>query len=171
MKAKAYVVFMAAVAVLIMAGCVRAEAIPEFEIYKGKPLNIAVIGEEPVVRENQINFTAVTFDELKSLKGYDAVFITKENLKEADKPEYASIYNSSPFPFLFIETTKSYIPFIDEETSLDEFPEVESGMYAYLYDQSSETYWGYGLYNDIVNEKTIQGAYSRIFKTIEEISR
>lgn len=171
MKAKAYLVFMTAIIVLIMAGCVRAEAIPEFEIYKGKPLNIAVIGEEPVVRENQINFTAITFDELKSLKGYDAVFITKENLEEADKPEYASIYNSSPFPFLFIETTKSYIPFIDEETSLDEFPEVESDTYAYLYDQSSETYWGYELYNDIVNEKTIQDAYSRIFKTIEEISR
>jgi len=171
MKAKARLFLLLTVVLLIMGGCVRAEAIPNFEMYEGSSLHIAIIGETPVVREKNIEITSITFDDLKNLEEYDAVFITKENLEEADQPEYASIYTSSSRPFLFIETTKSYISFVDEEISLDEFSDVESGIYAYLYDQSSEKYWGYGLYNDIVNEKTIQEAYSRIFKTVEELSK
>ncbi|WP_342526742.1 hypothetical protein MKY84_13590 [Chryseomicrobium sp. FSL W7-1435] len=170
MKAKVKLLLLLTVVLLIMGGCVKVEALPEFEMYEKSSLHIAVIGEKPVVREKNIEFTSITFDDLQNVEEYDAVFITKENLEEADQPEYASIYTSSSRPFLFIGTTKSYVPFVDEEISLDEFPDVESGMYAYLYDQSSEQYWGYGLYNDIVNEKTIQEAYSRIFKTIEELS-
>lgn len=142
----------------------------EFAVYEGKPLHIGIIGEAPTIRENNIRFTNIDFEELKNSQYYDAIFITKSNLEEADKPEYASIYRNSPRPFLFIESTKSYIPFIDEDTSLDEFPDVNTGTYAYLFDGTSETYWGYGLYNDLVNENTIQDAYSRIFKTVEELS-
>ncbi len=60
---------------------------------------------------------------------------------------------------------------IDEKISYEDFPEVESGEYAAWYFQSGEDIqsWGYGLYNDKVNEPNIKDAYSRMFSTIESI--
>ena len=156
----------------IVFGCSKPEEIIEFEIYEGKSLRIGIIGEAPKVRENHVSFTPITFEELQdidSISKYDAIFITKDNLVEADNSKYTNIYNSSPIPFLFIETP-SYVPLVREYIDFEDYPDGDSGAYAYLIDGKSEKYWGYGLYNDEVNEQNIQSAYSRIFKTIEEIS-
>jgi hypothetical protein len=95
----------------------------------------------------------------------------KEHLTEAAKSHYANIYKNSGIPFFFIETNKSYVPFVHEETDYEEFPDSQSLDYAAGYYQSGEngTYWGFGLYNDTVNEVNILDVYSRIFKTIETI--
>lgn len=156
---------------LLIFGCSKPEEKIDFEVYEGKSLHIGMIGEKPKIKEDNIRFTSIGFTDLQNIDNYDAIFITKENLKEADKSEYAAVYNHTPIPFLFFETTKSYVPFINEKLDLEHYPDVESGAYAYLYDSNSDKYWGYGLYNDEVNERNIQDAYSRIFKTIEEISQ
>lgn len=170
MKSKGNLVITLLSVLFLLFGCSKPEEIIEFEIYKGKSLHIGIIGEEPKVREDNIRFTRIDFTELQNVDNYDAIFITKENLEEADKSQYATVYKNSPRPFLFIETPKSYVPFIYEDIDFENYPDDESGAYAYLYDSKSEKYWGFGLYNDEVNEKNIQGTYSTIFKTIEEIS-
>ncbi|MFS0824649.1 hypothetical protein [Bacillus sp. 1P02SD] len=170
MKSKVNFVILLISVLFMLVGCSKPEEKIEFEIYSGRSLHIGIIGEKPKIREDHVRFTRIDFTDLQNVDHYDAIFITKENLKEADKPQYATIYNNSPRPFLFIETPKSYVPFIYEDASFENFPDVDLGDYAYLYDSKSQHYWGYGLYNDQVNEQHIQDVYSRVFKTIEEIS-
>lgn len=170
MKSKVNLAILMISVLFIAFGCSNRSESIETEPYNGKPLHIGIIGEEPKIREEHIQFTGLDFTDLQNVDRYDAIFITKENLKEADKSQYASVYNNSPRPFLFIETQKGYVPFIDEEADFENYPEVDTGAYAYLYDSKSKKYWGYGLYNDVVNEQNIQDAYSRIFETIEELS-
>ena len=45
----------------------------EFELYQGKPLNIAILGESPKVKEENIRFTKISFNNLKreTLASYD----------------------------------------------------------------------------------------------------
>ncbi|QDP41614.1 hypothetical protein [Radiobacillus deserti] len=85
----------------------------KFELYKGRPLKIAVIGTPPEVREEQVTFTEISFEELTKGEtiGYDAVFVMKENLVEASKGQYINIYRNSEIPFFFI-SAKHRIPFI-----------------------------------------------------------
>ena len=173
MKSKVSLIIVLLSVLFIVFGCTKPEELIEFEIYNGETLHIGIIGEAPKVREDNVSFTPIDFSEIENtanLSNYDAIFITKENLVEADKPKYADTYNSSPIPFLFIETTKGYGPFINKEFDFENYPDIDSGAYAYLYDSKIQKYWGFGIYNDEVNERNIQEAYSRIFETIEEIS-
>lgn len=55
MKAKVKLLLLLTVVLLIMGGCVKVEALPEFEMYEKSSLHIAVIGEKPVVREKILN--------------------------------------------------------------------------------------------------------------------
>lgn len=159
-------------ALLVLFGCSKSEKSVETEIYIGKALHIGIIGEVPRIREEKVRFKKIDFNDLQdvdNLSTFDAIFITKEYLKEADKPQYTSIYNNSHIPFLFIGTG-SYVPFAYEDINFDD--SLDSGLsYAVLYDKDSEHYWEYGLYNDELNEKNIQSTYSEIFRTVEEISK
>jgi hypothetical protein len=145
----------------------------DFELYEGKPLNIAVIGELPEVKEEQISFQEIKFEDLLdgNLNTYDAVFVTKENLSEASESQYADVYFNSKIPFIFIEAKKSYHPFIEKDLTYEESLDLKevSNHYAIGY-LSSETeedrYWYYGLYNDEVSEENIKATYSIIFGTI-----
>jgi hypothetical protein len=143
--------------------------------YKGKHIVIGVIGEPPGIREKNVSFNKIDFSQLKELHSpsdYDAVFITRENLPEASNQEYAKIYKTSGISFFFIESMKSYLPFIHEEMSYDEAPDSSSDTFATGYFQYGEKfqYWGYGLYNDKLNNSNIEDVYTRIFATIESIT-
>lgn len=151
-------------------GCSNEKESVELETYTGKVLHIGIIGEEPKIKEENIQFTGMNFTDLQNTDKYDAIFITKENLKEAAKAQYTTVYTSSPIPFLFIQSDKGHIPFINEDVDFKDSPNVDSDAYAHLYDGKSSQYWGYGLYDDIENEQNIQNVYSRVFKTIEELS-
>ncbi|WP_404458484.1 hypothetical protein [Sutcliffiella horikoshii] len=56
-----------------------------FKSYEGKTLDIAMVGEPPEVKEEQVIFTEISFDEmtLEDLTSYDAVFISENNLSKA----------------------------------------------------------------------------------------
>ncbi|TMU83550.1 hypothetical protein FGG79_19155 [Bacillus sp. BHET2] len=144
-------------------------------LYEGKELTIGVVGEAPNVREKNIIFKNIILEDLNQenlSEEYCAIFIMKNHLSEAAKAPFAKIYKESGIPFFFIESKKSFVPFVDEETDYEEFPATKSGDYATGYYQSGEdgTYWGYGLYNNTVNETNILDVYSRIFKTIDSKS-
>ncbi len=93
-------------------------------LYEGQPLKIGIIGDAPAIRERNISFTGMSMDDLKEgamLPGnIDAVFITKDHLSEAAKPQYAQTYKKAGVPFFFIESMKSYIPFVYENLSYEE---------------------------------------------------
>jgi hypothetical protein len=144
-------------------------------LYTGRNLIVGVIGEPPKIREKNVSYKTLTFGELKDFSthlDFDAVFITEEHLSEASNQEYAKVYKTAGIPFFFIESKKSYLPFVSEELSYEEVPDLKSGMYAtgyFQYGDKSQS-WGYGLYNDKVNNKNIEDVYSRIFNTIESFS-
>ena len=146
----------------------------EFEKYNGESLNIGVIGEIPNVREDIIKFDNIEFKDLlnkNTLSKYDGIFITKENLSEASKKEYASIYNDCVVPFFFIGSTKGHLPFTDENLSYEDVPQLgnpPSYATGIFKDNDELSFVEYGLYNDIENEKSIEDVFSRIFKTISD---
>lgn len=147
---------------------------PEFELYKGKNLSIAVLGEGPAVKEQQVEFQEISFDEFNAevLRKFDAVFITKEYLAEAAQSQYAPVYSDAHMPFFFLESNTGEYPFIDADLEYEDASEIPNHNYyatGYLKTaQQEEKTWTYGLYNDEVNEENIQEVFSRIFKTIEE---
>jgi hypothetical protein len=149
---------------------------PEFELYDGKALNIAVVGEQPEIKEEQVRFTEISFDKLTSreLASYDAVIITEENLSKAAESKYANTYLDSTIPFFFISAS-SHIPFTVKETEYDETwkwtagKNYAVGVLTSLEDDSLKS-WGFGLYNDEKTDEHIKDVYSTIFKTTAELN-
>lgn len=142
------------------------------EEYKGEELRIGVIGDAPEVRENQIKFEEIDFGILRSNEFnsmYDAIFITKDNFREASNAEYVPIYKNSKIPFCFLDNKKAYVNFINEDLQYEDEPNWKEGTYIDGMLYIKDRYWGYGLYNDIRSEANIKGVYSRVFKDISKI--
>lgn len=169
--------------VLLLAGCSSKHTpnpnekidSPEFKSYNGEQLRIGLIGESPTIKEkNLIKFTSLELNQLNQLDSskYDAIFIMKEYLEQAAEDKYAKIYRSTTIPIFFIQSKKSFIPFIIEEISYKDADEFKDQTYAsgFLQQNKGEyKSWGYGLYNDTVSEINIKDVYSRIFSTIESL--
>ncbi|WP_430789138.1 hypothetical protein VBD025_02875 [Virgibacillus flavescens] len=159
---------------VFLVGC-NAEDEVESPIYKGERLNIGVIGETPDVREQNVNFQSITLDKLESnvkniFTEFDAVFIMKEYLVQAGERQYAKVYSELEIPVFFIQSKKSYLPFIYDDMTYEESPNIEDQTYATgILSEEKDTFktWGYGLYNDTENETNIKDVYTRIFTTIE----
>jgi len=137
-------------------------------IYSGSSLKIGIVGEKPKIREENITFIPLTLEDIlqKNFLTLDSVFITKKYLKEAAEPPYAKIYLESPIPFVFIDSEKVYLAFVDEQLSYEDAHTIKSGDYAVGF--YKDTYFGLGLYNNIKNVKTIQDCYSRLFIILEQ---
>jgi hypothetical protein len=172
LKGKRYLCFILLILTVALTACTSS---PSFELYEGNSLRIAVVGEPPEVKEEQIIFTEVSFDEMTSeeLKSYDAVFIREDNLSEASESQYADVYLNSTIPFFFI-SAKNHIPFTVKETKYDENWSWAAGnSYAVGVLKSQEDgrlkSWKYGLYNDKKTTDNIKDVYSRIFKSIDEL--
>lgn len=164
------------VLLLVFVVLINGNALARFDdtpLYEGRSLVIGVIGEAPQVREKgHVDFKEVTFQQLEDLDipaELDAIFITKEHLVEASEPKYTEVYNKSEVPFFYIESKKSHVPFTIEELSYDEVPDLSADMYATGYYGKGDQYWGYGLYNDVMNETNVKAVYSHIFTTIESM--
>ncbi|WP_058303082.1 hypothetical protein [Gorillibacterium timonense] len=142
-------------------------------LYNGNSLFIGVVGDPPLVREPNIHFKKMSLDQMEELapsSGLDAVFIMKDHFREAAGPQYAKVYQHAGIPFFYIDTHKTYIPFVNEDLAYEDVPDL-SMEYAVGYYQSGVKYqgWGFGLYNDIENEANIRDVYTRIFTTIESV--
>jgi hypothetical protein len=140
--------------------------------YTGESLVIGVIGEIPEVREEQIEFEKISLETLKNNQfnfSYDGILIMKNHFEEASKSEYAPIYKKSSIPIFFIESKKSYIPFINPDSNYESVSILDELNYAtgiFILGEEMK-YWTYGLYNDVQNEINIKDVYSRIFRDIE----
>ncbi|MBY0121602.1 hypothetical protein [Bacillus sp. S/N-304-OC-R1] len=172
-KGRNYLSFVLLILIFALSACTQS---PDFELYEGKSLRIAVVGEPPEVKEEQVTFNEISFDSLtgEEIGSYDAIFITEENLPQASESNYANIYLESTIPFFFI-SANSLIPFTEKETEFNKSWSWTAGIsYAVgvitsKEDKSSKS-WGFGLYNDKKTDENIKEVYSRIFETIEGLS-
>ncbi|MEF2965885.1 hypothetical protein V3851_08595 [Paenibacillus sp. M1] len=170
-RGERYIILIFLIFLFVLSACTSTK----FDLYEGKSLNIAVIGEPPQVREKEVNFNKILFDDLNKvdLEDYDAVFVMRENLYQASESHYADIYSNSPIPFFFISTT-SHIPFTNKDIEYGESWGWSPGnSYAVGVHKSNEEdtlkSWGFGLYNDKKTNEHIEEVYSIIFMTIEEL--
>lgn len=150
--------------------------IPDFELYQGRSLKIAVVGDAPEVIEEHVEFVEIPINEMNSeeLNAYDAVFIRENNLLEASESKYTDIYLHSSIPFFFIEASNP-IPFTVKDVEYDETWEWTAGTgYAVgvlvSQEEDTERHWRYGLYNDEKTEEHLKRMYSLIFNTISELN-
>lgn len=174
LKGKRYLISIFFILTVALTGCTSS---PTFDLYEGHLLRIAVIGERPEVKEEQVEFTEVSFDEIatEELKFYDAVFIREDKLSEASESLYTDIYLNSTIPFFFIGTD-NFLPFTENELEYDKTSNWTAGTsYAVgiLTSQEDDTFkkWEYGLYNDEKSDEHIEEMYSRIFTTIDELNQ
>ena len=172
MKRKFKIVIFALVILTVFSSCTMREDTVDSATYSGEALVIGVVGEIPAIRENQIDFKKIGMNALKNNQynfTYDGILIMKEHFTEASKDEYASIYKKSSIPIFFIESKKSYIPFITEGLSYESVSISDELNYAtgiFILGEEMKC-WGYGLYNDVQNKTNIKDVYSRIFRDIE----
>ncbi|MBB5354220.1 hypothetical protein HNR43_000175 [Anoxybacillus mongoliensis] len=156
------------IVVLILFGC-RQEMNFHSPLYTGSELKIGVVGKAPDVRETNVSFIPLSLEDIlqKKFGQFDGVLIMKEHLKEAAEKPYADIYLQSSVPFVFVDSQKVYLAFVDGDLSYEHAHDMKSGDY--LVGFYKDTYVGFGLYNNIKNEKTIQDCYSRLFTVLERI--
>lgn len=146
---------------------IRQETSFHSPLYSGESLKVGIIGKSPIVREDHIEFVPLRFKDLseKQLKQVDAVFIDPKHLPEAAEAKYAQVYLDSPVPFVFIDSEKVYLAFIDEELSYEDAHRSQSGDYLIGY--FNDQYFGADLYAHQKNKQTIQDCYSRVFSLLE----
>lgn len=177
-KGKRYLYFILLILTVALTACTSTSSppSPDFKLYEGNSLRIAVVGEPPKVKEEQVRFTEISFDEMTSeeLKSYDAVFITENNLFEAAEKNYTDVYLNSTIPFFFIGTY-NFVPFTEKDLEYNKswnWAPGNSYAVGVLASQEDDTlkHWGYGLYNEEKTDENMEDVYSRIFKTVDELN-
>lgn len=170
-----YIIFILLIILFVLSACTSTKFESKFDLYEGKSLYIAVIGEPPQIKEEQVHFKEISFDDLNKEESdkYDAVLVMRENLNQAAERQYADIYTNSPRPFFFISTT-SHVPFTEKDIEYEEIWDWSPGtIYAVGVYKSNEDGslkgWGLGLYNDEKTDENVENLYSRIFMKIEEL--
>ena len=172
MNNKIKIVLILLVIIIMFTSCTINNNSVDSAAYSGEALVIGVIGEIPEIREEQITFKKINLETLESNQfnfTYDGILIMKDYFEEASESEYASIYKRSSIPIFFVESQKSYIPFITEDLNYESVSISDELTYAtgiFVLGEEMK-YWGYGLYNDTKNETNIKDVYSRIFRDIE----
>ena len=169
-KAKKFGFALLVFSFMMIAGC---SSQPVFMPYDGKSLNIAVLGTAPEIKEDQIDFHEISFNDFDAveLRQYDAVFIMKEKLSEAAESRYAPVYSEAQVPFFFMESNTDEYPFIDPELDYEDAREIPYHDYyatSFLETPDGEQRTSrYALYNDEVTEQHVKVLYSHIFTIIE----
>ncbi|MYL32940.1 hypothetical protein GLW05_04950 [Pontibacillus yanchengensis] len=149
------------------------------DLYKGTPLTIAIIGDTPNVKEEQVNFHEIKLSEVINIpkNKYNAVFIMEEYLGEAAHKKYRDAYQSLEVPVFFVRSKASHMPFINMENQIsyekyeDRVNDTQDFITGLWYPKSKEEFktfrFGYRVENDEFQRDNVQGVYSSVFKKIE----
>ena len=139
----------------------------QFPPYTGQDLTIGIVGEIPEVREKTIHFVRIELEDLQDLPGLDGILISKSHLKEASEPQYARIYEEASIPFIFIESEKVILAFIEDDVLYENALPLRSGDYLIGIANHNRTHFGLGLYNGIENQRTIMDCYTMLFTMLD----
>ncbi len=143
-----------------------------FEEYKGETLNFVVVGEIPLVREENVIFTKITLEDLltSDITTYDGVFITKENQEEASDEQYKDLFISGQC-FILVDLEKHFMAFTEEELGYVRAEKASDLSYMTVFQRVNEKEMRFnelGLYNDEVSDGHIEACYSMLFDLISE---
>lgn len=152
----------------------------EVKPYEGGPLNIAVVGEIPNVREEQVNFEKLSLHALTEIDAsmYDAVFIMENHLSDAANQKYVDMYREKKVPFFFVGSKANTIPFQDLENPVSyeeeaqKVNDTESFISGMLFVGEDEGYRGwnfpYPIEDSEIQRDNVEGIYSEVFKVVEK---
>lgn len=149
----------------------------EEEIYNGQSLTFGIIGEEPEIREDQVNFVSLGFEELQNdeYTNVDGIFVMEGYLSEAAEEDNRIAYENMTIPIFFVESKARVIPFLnitnqvtyeenverinDNETYISGvwYPETEVITFEFKYPVEDSEY----------SRDSIEEVYSAVFKTVE----
>lgn len=150
--------------------------------YEGESLRLAVVGEVPEVREEQVTFTTLSLDKIAELhpNEYNAVLITEDYLARAAEQRYVDMYKEKDVPFFFVKSKALAIPFQDIENSVsyeeqaarvDDTEQYISGLYYVGKEQGYKSWeFSYTIADDEYKRDDVEGVYSQLFHVIEEES-
>ncbi|GAA0501862.1 hypothetical protein GCM10008986_31750 [Salinibacillus aidingensis] len=166
---------------LVFLGACQSNEVAE-EPYEGIPLKIAVVGETPEVREEQIIFKTLSLEELyrSHPDKYDAVFIREEHFSDASHQKYVEMFKKKRAPSFFIASKANTIPFQDlenpvsykEKEAAKKINDTQNYISGFLYEGADEGYQGwkfsYPVKNNEIQRDNVQGIYSSVFKLVEK---
>ncbi|QHS23790.1 hypothetical protein GWK91_12910 [Virgibacillus sp. MSP4-1] len=164
---------------LVFLGACQSNEVAE-EPYEGTPLKIAVVGEKPEVREEQIIFKTLSLEELYRSHSdkYDAVFIREEHFSDASHKKYVEMFKKKRVPSFFVASKANTIPFQDLENPISykeaakKINDTQNYISGFLYEGADEGYQGwkfsYPVKNSEIQRENVQGIYSTVFKVVEK---
>jgi len=143
-----------------------------FEEYEGETLNFVVVGEIPLVREENVTFTKITLEELltSDISSYDGVFITKENQEKASDEQYKDLFISGQC-FILIDPEKHFMKFTEMELGYVRAKDASTYGYMTVFQRINEKEMRFNeldLYNDEVSDGHIEACYSVLFDLISD---
>lgn len=144
---------------------------------KDRNLVIGVIGGNLEIKEEHIEFTAISFEDFDDTKStsesFDPIFIMHDYLRRADEEKYVDVYRTLSKTTFIVQTTKGYLPFVSEDLSYEDAPDIyDSYIAGYLQNsQDGHLYWGFDFIDDVENERNVNEMYTRVFKAIENLEK
>ena len=161
----------------LLAGCTSTTT----QKSKDSHLTIATIGSPPEITDQQITFESISLQNLQNdtkqlSEKYDALFIMPKYLSDAANDVYIASYEKLRIPTFFIESKKQELPFINDDVSYENAPQIDEVEYfatGYLNQPNEETdvsymTWRY-LQTSKSSAKALENVYKKIFQTIEDL--
>lgn len=144
--------------------------------YDGMPLNIAVIGDIPELKNEKIHFELLSLKKLSEdtsniSKTYNAIMITPLAFEAASDDKYVEVYKGLETPIIFFNSKKRHYPFVNEGVTYEtaNFDVLDNGSHTtiYIHDvkMNKEDAWFFYL-ND---NKDVYVLYTDIFKKVEAL--
>ncbi|MFU8690705.1 hypothetical protein ACNA6I_12815 [Rossellomorea sp. FS2] len=171
-------------AMLIIGGCSESADKPEEKEekeekqtvlqYEGKPLNIAVVGEDGPADFPGVTYHTYSMQNLanKDQLEYDAIIVMKSEFEEAAKKTFTPFFNSIDIPVFFSEADDIGLwAFTNEESTLDTAKRNSAGFIQGYWNGTAERDskgWSYYLPDD-PTEADRTKAWVGVFETVESI--
>ncbi|TSI02543.1 amino acid oxidase [Lysinibacillus sp. BW-2-10] len=157
--------------VLFLVACTNEEV-----TYDGVPLNIAVIGDIPELKNENIHFELFSLEKLSEdtsniPSNFNAIMITPSAFEEASDDKFVEVYKGLETPIIFFDSNKRHFPFVNEELTYEtaNFDALDNGSHTTIYinnvNINKEDAWYY--YLD--DENDVDVLYTDIFKKIAEL--
>lgn len=149
--------------------------------YDGEELTLAVAGEFPEIRENNIHFEEIELESVLQIndENFDGILIMEEHLSKAANEEYRDVYEEIDVPILFVGTEAQAVPFMNLESEIpyevqaDRINDAGNFISALWYGEGWEengvtTYnFAFPIENNEYQQDKTEEVFSAVFKMIE----
>ncbi|MCP1144598.1 amino acid oxidase [Lysinibacillus endophyticus] len=144
--------------------------------YDGAPLNIAVIGNIPELKNEKIHFESLSLEKVnedisKLPTNLDAIMLTPNVFEAASDDKYIEVYKGLELPIIFFDSNKRHYPFVNEGLTYEtaNFDVLDNGSHTtiYLHNINANKFETWYFY--LNDKKDINALYTEVFEKIEEL--